>query len=544
VLDKTLDHVDVAARFNAAEGIAKVDAEMRETTLAFSRIAVQTDMLSEIERSLGDDRSPFRARAVGTLAAVSDETRETAADILPALASVDSAERAAAVRTLGELDAIASAALPVLIKAAAQPDNRDLVAALIEAGDQLPLDETSLRPLLQALNDRDPAVRAAAAESLQRLAETAGRSKNQLAGLPRDDRIIRRFAGRAEATLDGFAPAVLPALQPAVADEDPRVRAPAVTALGLLGPAAEPAVPLLTNSLADLDDDALRRAVQALGRIGSTPEIAVPALADRLFASDPRVACEAGRALGLFGHAARPVAPQLLAAAESDESGPGFCAGVALFAVDPVVASDFWSTEIAGSIPQIEVETMLESIKGPAPFPRQIDLPVGPDAVAALPSLVQALATAPGADRPALAELLTSVADEVRDHVAWLTRELAQGDAFSRATAVRLLGQFASTANATIPSLVDGLDHPDETVKLAMVRTFALIAVQTTAATQALLAVALKDDRSSLRADAATSLSQFAALQITAGRGPALVAEAPINRAGQSLVRFDPQLIQ
>jgi filamentous hemagglutinin family protein len=545
VLDDTLGHADIAARFNAAEGIAKVDAEMRQTTLALARIAGEGETLDRLELALGQDRSPFRTRAVGTLAAVSDETRDAVAATLPSLAAVDPAERAAAVGRLGELDRIGGAALPVLIQAVALPESRDLRAALGSRSDAgMPLDEASLRPLLQALNDRDPAVRRAAAVALERLAATASRSRAELASLPREDPIVRRFAGRAETTLAGFAPVVLPALEPAAGDEDPQVRGSAVTAIGHLGGDAEMTVPLLVEALAGAKSDLHRPAARALGRIGAEPEAAVPALADRLFDPDPRVACEAARALGLFADAARPASGQLLAAAEADQTGPGFCAGVALFAVEPRLARDFWPPELADLRADIEVAAMLEAVKGPAPIPATMELPVGPDAVAALPSLVEALAAAPAADRAALAELLTTVAAELRDQVPWLARELAAGDPASRATAVRLLGRLATGTNEAVPALVAGLQHPDQTVRFAMVRTLSLIAAQTTAATEALLAVALEDESSDVRADAAASLNRLAAVQIATTQGPTLVAEAPVGRAGQQLLRIDPALSQ
>jgi filamentous hemagglutinin family protein len=545
VLDDTLDHVDIVARFNAAEGIAKVDAEMRATTLALARIAGEGETLDRLELALGQDRSPFRSRAVGTLAAVSDETRDAAAATLPSLAAADPAERALAVGTLGELERIGGAALPVLVQAVALPESRDLRASLgsrTEGG--MPFDEPALRPLLQALNDRDPAVRRAAATALATLAATASSSRAELADLPRDDATIRRFTGRAETVLAGFAPAVLPALEPAAGDEDPLVRGAAVTAIGHLGSDAEPAVPLLVDALAGTQSDLHRPAATALGRIGAGPEAAVAALADRLFDPDPRVACEAARALGLFADAARPASGQLLAAAEADQTGPGFCAGVALFAIDPPLARDFWPPELADFRADIEVAAMLEAVKGPAPIPATVELPVGPRAVAALPSLVAALAAAPAEDRAALAELLTTVAAELRDQVPWLAQELREGDPGSRATAVRLLGRLATGTNEAVPALVAGLQHPDQTVRFAMVRTLSLIAAQTTAATEALLAVALEDESSAVRADAAASLNQLAAVQIATTRGPTLVAEAPSGRAGQQLLRIDPALSQ
>ncbi len=543
VLDDTLDHADIAARFNAAQGITKVDAEMRATTLALARVAAARDRLGELEGALAEDRSPFRGRAVDTLTGVLDETRAGVPVILPALGSANPAERATAVAALGELDRIAGAAQPVLIQAVALPEARGLRETLAQISSEPPLDVAALRPLLQALNDREPAVRAAAAEALQSLAATASRAAADLDRLPREDPIVRRLADRAMTTLAGFAPAVLPAIEPAAGDEDVRVRGAAVTTLGHLGPRAEPAVPLLAAALAGGDMAVHRQAARSLGRIGVAPEVAVPALADRLVDPDPRVACEAARALGLFGDQAVAASPRLLAAAEADQAGPGFCAGVALLAVDPPAAAGLWSAELADLRVTLEVEAMLEAIKGPAPLPAERDMPVGPNAVAALPALVGALATAPESERPVLAALLLSVAEEVRDEVPWLARELAQGDAASRLTAVRLLGRLSAGTAAAVPGLIDGLGHPDQSVRFAMVRTLSLVTAQATAATRALLAVALEDESGAVRADARASLGRLAEVQRTAAQGAALVAEAPIGRAGQRLLQIDRRLL-
>jgi HEAT repeat protein len=541
VLDETLLHPDVAARFNAAQGITKVDAEMRATTLALARLAAPAAGLDELEGALAQNRSPFRTRAVGTLAEVVGAAQTAARATRPGLTAADPAERVAAVTRLGELDRLAAAAQPLLIQAVALPESGPVRDSLVRLSSEPPLAAAALDPLLFALNDRDPGVRAAAAQALLDLAATASRTSAELARLPREEPLVRRLAGQAEVTLAGFAPAVLPRLEPAAGDEDPAVRGAAVGALGHLGPAAAPAVPVLVAALAGDDAGLHRPAARSLGQIGVDSALAVPALADRLFDSDPRVACESARALGLFGEQATAAAPQLLAAAANDQDGPGFCAGVALLAVDPPAAAGLWSAELADLRATVEVEAMLEAVKGPALLPRETVVPVGPSAVAALPALVEALATAPESDRAALAILLTSVAEEVRDEVPWLARELAEGDIAARSTAVRLLGRLTAGTNAAAPGLVDGLDHPDQTVRFAMVRALSLVTAQTTAATQALLAVALEDSSTAVRADATASLRQLAMVQ-QAVQGTALVAEVPMGRAGQPLVRLDRRL--
>jgi HEAT repeat protein len=75
----------------------------------------------------------------------------------------------------------------------------------------------------------------------------------------------------------------VPALIKALADPD--VREEAVSALGWIGPAAEPAVPALIKAVADANPNVRRAAVSALGQIGPAAEPAVPVLIKAL--ADP-----------------------------------------------------------------------------------------------------------------------------------------------------------------------------------------------------------------------------------------------------------------
>jgi HEAT repeat protein len=179
-------------------------------------------------------------------------------------------------------------------------------------------------PLLQALNDRDPDVRLAAARSLGRLRPrgAAGPLLYALAqGL-----VPRAVAANA---LIGIGAAALPGIRNLLSDAEPAARANAVELLGRLG---NPRDSLALR--ARLGDDAplvRRRACEALARLGA--DDACDALEELLTDEAAEVRMSAAEALAMVGD--ERSAPTLLRLVHHDDAEVAEVAARALTAVAP-----------------------------------------------------------------------------------------------------------------------------------------------------------------------------------------------------------------
>jgi HEAT repeat protein len=179
-------------------------------------------------------------------------------------------------------------------------------------------------PLLQALNDRDPDVRLAAARSL-------GRLRPRSAAGPLLYALVQGLVPRAVAAnaLISIGAAALPGIRNLLADEEPAARASAVELLGRLGN------PRDSVSLRErLGDDAplvRRRACEALARLGA--DDACDALEELLADTVADVRISAAEALAAVGD--ERSAPTLLRLVHHDDVEVAEVAARALTAVAP-----------------------------------------------------------------------------------------------------------------------------------------------------------------------------------------------------------------
>jgi HEAT repeat protein len=196
-------------------------------------------------------------------------------------------------------------AVPDLAEALTNPNpdvrwNAAVVLGRIDLGDQTVV---AVRALIQALGD--PSVSYYAGEALGRI-------------------------GSADAI--GEMGVALPAVIAALKDPDPRVRASAATALGLMGSAAAPAVPRLVAVLKDTEGTVNYSAAEALGRIGPLAAAAVPDLIEAM--GNPRVRYDAVLALGRIGPGAIAAVPALTEARNDPDRDVGDAAVRALGRID------------------------------------------------------------------------------------------------------------------------------------------------------------------------------------------------------------------
>ena len=120
------------------------------------------------------------------------------------------------------------------------------------------------------LDDEAWWVRAAAADVLGDMGETARATVPQLTGALSDESVwVRRNAVEALGYLGSAAATAVPALGRCLSDADSRVRHNAALTLARLGPAAAAAIPALRRTTADAEPYTRANAAVALERIGS-----------------------------------------------------------------------------------------------------------------------------------------------------------------------------------------------------------------------------------------------------------------------------------
>jgi HEAT repeat protein len=209
-------------------------------------------------------------------------------------------------------------------------------AAAYRLGDMYCPQEAA-RPLLAALDDPSREVRAAAARSLGRLQVVD-------AALPIVHALVQRrvpngVAGQALLELGSDA---RPELGRIAANEDPSVRATAITLLGLVGDSGDS--PVAAAALRDPSADVRRAAAEALGRIGTfdDEEALRAALDDRMHF----VRAEAAATLGVID--APEALPRLVEIARTDRFRPARAAARAVARIDPKLLTSVAAAPNAG----------------------------------------------------------------------------------------------------------------------------------------------------------------------------------------------------
>ena len=192
--------------------------------------------------------------------------------------------------------------------------------------------------LLEALEDKSGEVRAAAVRSLGRLRDPEAAEPLVQSLVAR--RVPRGMAG--SALLQLGMPAV-GELRRIARHEDPRVRAIAVTVLGLVGDSGDSDLALI--AIGDPAPDVRAAAARALARIGTSA--ALPALDRALDDPAPFVRAEAASALGSIH--ARPALPHLLQIARTDRFRPARAAAQAVAEIDAAMLAEAAAVPDAGA---------------------------------------------------------------------------------------------------------------------------------------------------------------------------------------------------
>ncbi|MBE9556379.1 MAG: HEAT repeat domain-containing protein, partial [Proteobacteria bacterium] len=186
---------------------------------------------------VADPDLPNRATAAETLGRLYASSPKAVAALGEAARDPDEAMRHAALRALAQIGFPAEAALPAILEQLASGDvkSRQLAARVLGSIEYLEIEEEDA--LVAALEDSEPAVRAAALAALVQID----------AELPEGS--IARLAGF-------------------LTSRDADARADAIQALGQLGPDAAEAIPMIEVALTDESSEIRHSAAWALGNMG------------------------------------------------------------------------------------------------------------------------------------------------------------------------------------------------------------------------------------------------------------------------------------
>ncbi len=165
----------------------------------------------------------------------------------------------------------------------------------------------ALAPLRAALGEEKGAAAGAVLWALGELGPAAAEAVPDLLAL-RGSYVI----GDGVKAVEKIGPAALPALVEGLGDPDPKTRAQAAYAFGLLGPAAVPEVEALARAIGDPDPRVRQWAAWAAGALGPGGDYAIEDLQAALIDPTREVRENAARSLGALGPEAVRALPDLI----------------------------------------------------------------------------------------------------------------------------------------------------------------------------------------------------------------------------------------
>jgi HEAT repeat protein len=263
-------------------------------------------------------------------------------DGMKALKHPDPDVRLSAAILLCDLGPVAKFAVPTVKEQLKEEKVTLIKVKLVEALWKIdkPPARDLLPVLLEALQDKDEAARAAAANVIGQFGANAKSAVGALSkALADKDLTVQAEAAMALGEIGPGAKAAVPALLATLkSDEAPKLLEPFV--VGTLGKIGEPAVPQLKEALAAKEYRLKRGAAEALALMGKEAADAVEPLGKLLAAQEGDLRGVAARALGRIGPDAKATAATLVKLLDDSDLQVALNAAVALWQIDKSPAGE------------------------------------------------------------------------------------------------------------------------------------------------------------------------------------------------------------
>lgn len=409
------------------------------------------------------------------------------AQAVPPLANLVTAEENKTVRwlaahALSVMGPPAKPALPVLLAGlkAADPPLRRACARAIAKIEPLPAEV--LPVLVKLVSDGDSENQSTALDALGALGPAAR------AALPAVTKVLDKVghtyrikAAEAVARIDPKSPQPLAVLIEAAKSERVIARSYAYRALGRLGAYAVPAVRQVAAGIEDKDVTTRHAARQALVELTPfivefTPEVVTAMsrpLREMVTPEQRDLRINLAQRLGRLGAKAKAMLPTLLAVQRTLDKHPCPQVALALWQIDrsPIALRgllEILTTNTSGDTRATACAVLAE---------------MGPDARAALPSLVLACQSTGGTNtgdlrvRPAAARALWKIDPTTRDWVLPVLLETLRDGSYpdARILAAQTLGELGAAARVAVPLLQRTARAPEELVRRAATAALARI---------------------------------------------------------------------
>ncbi|MGH8069560.1 MAG: HEAT repeat domain-containing protein [Candidatus Entotheonellia bacterium] len=385
---------------------------------------------------------------------------------LAALADANLEVRARALKKLRELQSLGSIPtdqIPKLVSLVQHPQSEVRAAAAEALGSMRETAEAYAPTLAGLLTDPDQGVRAAAAEALRAMGETAKEYAPQLKALLQDSKEeweVRVAVAKALVAMGEFVDLVQ--------HPQSEVRAAAAEAVEVMGETAKAYAPRLAILLQDPNEDVRAAAAKMLGAMGKIAQQQAPKLAGLLRDPSRDVQVAAARALGAMGETAKEQAPELANLLGNPNRY------VRLVAAQALVAMGEGAKKQA-------LETIRDLLQDPdanvrSTTARALEV-IGKAAQEQAPTLATLLSDADESVRVAAADALRAIGEAAQEHTPKLG-DLLQDSKTSmnlRVAAMRALGAMGQAAEEQVPKIVAQLQDPDSFVRLTAVRTLGVM---------------------------------------------------------------------
>jgi HEAT repeat protein len=501
-LSELLDHRDAQVRSGAAkaatwmsadavslsgqlaENLADDDEEVRRYS-AEALASFGESSITLLEKALQQDNRGARMAAAHGLELLQPMPQGSASKVAAALADEPDVDvRRQFLHTLSRLDYEADEFLPVLVShldSGNEGVRQEVANALILMDDP---ENTSVPALTELLGDTDSNKVSVAVELLAAIGPDAGSAVDELialrptlsvevqrsldqsliqigeAAVPDLVQVMNEHAGVSDhwsvVCLREIGGRAVPSLIASLRSDDLEKRRNAVTMLGYLGTAAEPAIPQLAELLRNGPESLRDAALRALGTAGAPADLVVPPAQLALQSEMTDRRRSGAMALAALGNDSRAALPDLIAALGDSDNVVKINAARAIGSIQPPVQASV--SPLMDALKSTEVSVQVEVVRALGKM--------GETSQPAIPAVVELLSNASPELQTVISTALGELGSTARSALPEIKKQLAGGSPATRVAALKAYARIENDADRKVELLTTGLDDEDLSVRL------------------------------------------------------------------------------